>query len=67
MILCLAECPSPLKKIKNTHAVCHGCNTKIASTEGESSYYYWRSTQEVQRAFCAAISIINWKRAKQTL
>lgn len=53
-VLCLAECPH--KKIKNMHAVCHGCNTKIASTEGESSHYYWRSTQEVQLVsiFCSS-------------
>lgn len=48
--------PAPHEKIKNMHAVCHGCNTKIASTEGESSYYHWRSTQEVWlvSTFCSS-------------
>lgn len=56
MRLCLADFPAPHEKINNMHAVCHGCNTKIASTEGESSYYHWRSTQEVQlvSTFCSS-------------
>lgn len=42
-------------KNKNMHVACHGFNTKIASTEGESSHYYWSSTQEVQfvNIFCS--------------
>ena len=53
----------PHMKIENMHAA-----QKIALTDGNSRYYYRRSSQEVQLgSVFITVSIINWKRAKQTM